>query len=63
MIHLIYIYLLINTFLLGGYLLSFDNSDSRKEKITVSFLLIFFGGVCFVWEYLKNLYNYAAEKN
>lgn len=50
MIHLIYIYLLINSIFLGSYLLDRFNNDSLREKVFCSVLLFFFGGILVLYE-------------
>lgn len=45
MIHIIYIYLIINSFILGSYLLDRFNDYSLIEKVFWSVLLFFFGGI------------------
>ena len=45
MIHIIYIYLIINSFILGSYLLDRFNDYSLIEKVFLPVLLFFFGGI------------------
>ena len=45
MIHIIYIYLIINSFILGSYLLDRFNDYSLIEKVFWSVILFFFGGI------------------
>lgn len=45
MIHLIYIYLIINSFILGSYLFDWLNYDNLIKKVFWSVLLFFFGGI------------------
>lgn len=45
MIHLIYIYLIINSFILGSYLFYRLNYDNLIKKVFWSVLLFFFGGI------------------
>ena len=45
MIHLIYIYLIINSFFLGAYLTDSFNDDNCLKKFLFSLILFLFGGI------------------
>lgn len=50
MIHVIYIYLIINSLMLGSYILDRFNDDSVRQKIFCSILLFFFGAILVIFE-------------
>jgi hypothetical protein len=45
MTHLIYIYLIINSYLVGRYIGAYAKSDNRFEVLGYSFCLFLFGGI------------------
>lgn len=51
MVHLIYIYLIINSFIVGSYLFDDFNDHGRLKKILICILLFFFGSP-FILAYL-----------
>jgi hypothetical protein len=53
MIHLIYIYLIINSFILGVYLADNFNADNVYTRCIYCFLLIFFGGIIALLDFIS----------
>lgn len=58
MIHLIYIYLIINSFILGAYITDHFNDDSVLKNILFSLLIIFFGAIILLGYVLFVLLEY-----
>lgn len=56
MTHLIYIYLIINSIVLGSYLLDRFNDDNLIERIYWSVILFFFGGILVLYEVTVSKY-------
>ena len=53
MTHLIYIYLIINSFFLGAYLTDNFNDDENLKKFLFSVVLILFGGIITLLDFIS----------
>jgi hypothetical protein len=67
MIHLIYIYLILNSFLLGGYCNSSEyRFDSNWNRSFYIFFLVFFGGIIalldFIPQKILNSFEYIVRE-
>lgn len=50
MIYIVYTYLMINTLMVGSYILDIFNDDTKIKKFFICFILFFFGGILFIYE-------------
>jgi len=50
MIYIVYTYLMINTLMVGSYILDIFNDDTKIKKFFNSLILFFFGGILFIYE-------------
>jgi hypothetical protein len=58
MIHLIYLYLIINSFILGAYITDHFNDDSALRNYLFSLIIIFFGAIILLGYFIFVLLDY-----